>query len=246
MKAEEIRKIIRNPSNWDQDSEGKNKYVRTAREGEVTHLRAIGIRNGTLRKLVKNYYKKHKAEDFSSVIRTVDQVFKNAEFIEEHIFVCYLLEMYKKKYTSEIFAIVDQWIDLVDHWMSSDHISINAMRHYPVERHLEEIQSWAYSQDIWRKRQSLTICLKHFHESEVRNTAKKNVETLVNDKSYYVRKALTWVVSELGKIEPNWVRAFLRENFDALTKTELRECSKHLNSKEELLEVYMTQKKNKS
>ncbi len=191
-----------------------------------------------MKELAKDLYARYRQTPFSEILEVCDKLYREAEFIEEHLPIFYILERYKGKYSPDYFSVVNGWIDLVDHWISSDHIAISVMRHYPVENHLKEISSWKFSENFWRRRQSLTILLKHLRKDGVGDLLMENVDYLKRDSSYYVRKAFTWVVREFSKVNPDAVQKFLNANLNFLNKTELRECSKYLSTRDELIGQY--------
>lgn len=238
MIKDEMKQLIRNTSP-DQNAKSKTSFLRTAKEGQPTRLKAFGLSNGKVKKLAVQFYsEEYKSHPFDEVLFACDLLFREAEFVEDHMLIFYLLERFHKQFTSDLFSVVNQWIDLIDHWISSDHIDINVMRKYPIERHLKEISSWRNSENFWRRRQSITILLKHLKKDNVGEILMGNIEHLKTDKSYYVRKGFTWVMREYSKIRPEIVYRFLDTNINHLNKTELRECSKYLKQKEELIEKY--------
>ena len=237
MKVEEIRLLLVNAIP-DQEGESKTDFLRIAKVGPPTRLAAIGISNGSVKKLARQYYADNKAQPFEHVLGVADELFRDAKYVEEHMFLFYLLEMYRKSYTSDLFPIVDGWIDLVDHWISSDHIAINVMKHYPVGNHLDEIYQWVDSSNFWRRRQALTIFLKHLKSTKVAETVIALLDLLKEDRNYYVRKAFPWVMREMSKSHPELVQPFMITNIDFFTKTEVREASKYLEGNEKIIELY--------
>ena len=231
-----MREYLLDKVHRDQDPEKKTAFVRIAKEGDVTLLRAFGISNPTVKQLAKGYFRK--GYSFNTVLSNCDEMIRSARHTEEIIFALYLIEFYKST-DERLFRAADVWIDLIDHWMMSDHLSINAMRHYTVENHIDEIRVWTVSDNFWRRRQSVTIFLKHMKKTEVRKAVLANMTELLGDRNYYVRKAIPWVLRECSKFDLDGICRFLEDNIKSFSKTELREASKRIPERERLLELYL-------
>ena len=221
----------------DQNAEKKTNFIKIAKVGEITHLSGFGISNGVVKKLAKDYFRK--GLPFDQVLTDCNRMFREAKYTEEHVFVFNLIELYKNSVIEELFEYANEWIDYIDHWVSSDHLGINAMRYYPVQNHLDQIRTWSSSDNFWRRRQSMTFVLKHLNREDVRNCAIMNITDLLDDRNYYVRKAIPWVLRICSKYDPKLIYEYLVEHISQLNKTELREASKKLEEKEKLIELYL-------
>ena len=50
----------------------------------------------------------------------------------------------------------------------------------------------------------------------------------LDDREFFVRKAIGWALREYARTDPNWVRAFVRTHEDRLSPLSRREAMKHL------------------
>ena len=50
----------------------------------------------------------------------------------------------------------------------------------------------------------------------------------VEDRDFFIRKAIGWALREYAKTDPAWVRAFVAAHDDGLSPLSRREAMKHL------------------
>ena len=143
-------------------------------------------------------------------MKGIDYIYHQTPVIEGHVFIMYLLEAYKKKIQPrELFeVIVSSWIEHIDHWITADHLCINVFPYIPITQHpyLQTIQEWTGSKNMWKRRLSIVAFIKHLKKNhEARTIALNNINQLIQDRSYYVRKAIPWVLRTISKEDPKLV-----------------------------------------
>ena len=52
----------------------------------------------------------------------------------------------------------------------------------------------------------------------------------LDDRDFFLRKAIGWALREYAKTDPDWVRAFVAEHGDRLSPLSRREALKHLGA----------------
>ena len=89
------------------------------------------------------------------------------------------------------------------------------------------LRSWAYDPDRWLRR-SAVICqigLKQATDTELlADTIGANLE----DRDFFLRKAIGWALREYAKTDPEWVRTFVAAH--ELSPLSRREALKHLGA----------------
>ena len=247
-----LRNWLFDPGNSDQELEGKRRFVKTANVGPVTRLDVLGISNGKLKKKAAEVFRENKNASFQQVLELTEELFCNAQHIEEQILATYLLEKYKKlvsNHAPQMFERIDTvWIEHVDHWMGADHLAINVFRYLPVyeETYVAKIRTWVESPNFWRQRLSIIAFIKHIKtHPAIHNIIIDHINQLKTSKNYYVRKTFPWILREISKTNPDIINQYLLDNYMFFSKTELREATKNLANSSKIISLYESSKKQK-
>jgi 3-methyladenine DNA glycosylase AlkD len=100
-----------------------------------------------------------------------------------------------------------------------------------VADHREEMRPvllrWIEDPDLWIRRTALLA--QHDHRAETDTDMLLDFcRRQASDKSFWIRKAIGWVLRQHAKTDPALVRAFLAEQGDRLSGLSRREAAKHL------------------
>ena len=90
-----------------------------------------------------------------------------------------------------------------------------------------EVRAWVDDPNLWVRRTSLLIHLKHKHETNLPMLSAAILH-LAPEKEFFIRKAIGWVLRETAKTNPDWVRAFVDANSEQLSGLSVREALKNL------------------
>lgn len=86
---------------------------------------------------------------------------------------------------------------------------------------------WIEDDNLWIRRAALLAHLKHKDRTDERQLFAHCLR-LSNEKEFFIRKAIGWILREYAKTAPAAVGAFLQTHRDTLSPLSLREASKHL------------------
>ena len=115
----------------------------------------------------------------------------------------------------EWFIITNSWWDTVDHLASN--VVGTYFKKWPEGKH-EIIQKWNASKNMWLVRTSIIFQLKY--KDEVNSTLLENcILPHINDKEFFIRKAIGWALRQYSRFNPKWV-------IDFVNRTELQPLSK--------------------
>lgn len=150
----------------------------------------------------------------------------------------------------ETFTTIDSWIDSVDYWAISDHLSLNIMGNFPLEEpwYKNRLAGWLSAPGYWRRRQGLTAFIVRARKlPELLEPVLSAVEQLLGDDNYYIRKAIPWTIREAYRRHPEnhgRVFEFLNTHIGSFNKTMLREAMGNLSREmqDELLQVYAAER----
>jgi 3-methyladenine DNA glycosylase AlkD len=89
------------------------------------------------------------------------------------------------------------------------------------------MRAWAVDDDLWVRRTAVLCQLNHRAETDV-DLLRDVVEANVDDRSFWLRKAIGWALREHAKTDPDWVRAEVHRLGDRLSGLSRREALRHL------------------
>jgi len=116
------------------------------------------------------------------------------------------------------------WWDLVDGlaaWLVG---SIYLRHRKPIRSTLDR---WRTDDDLWLRRSVLLAHLKHKDETDARALF-ADVEALMHEKEFFIRKAIGWVLRDYSYAAPDAVKAFLVAHRNELSGLSFREGAKQL------------------
>ena len=239
----ELRAWLLDHGSRDQDAEGKTDFVRIAKAGPVTDMRAVGVSSGVLKKRAASFFRAHPEMDILELEEGLRELLSSDRIIELWILSCYIFERYRRRFSPDLWRqLVSNWIPRIDHWAPADHLCINVLGHFQLEaEQVAEVAAWGGSDNFWMRRLSIVVYIKQVRlRPEAADQVLRNVRARIGDDNYYVRKAIPWLLREASKYRPLEVEEFLQEHIRSVSKTELREASKRLdeNSVGALLVLY--------
>ena len=106
-----------------------------------------------------------------------------------------------------------------------------------------EWDAWARDENFWIRRTALLALLPGIRAGAPDlDRVSAYGETLVEEREFFIRKALGWVLRELAKSEPAWVAAWVRDHVTTVSGVTIREAARHLPAKDQkdLLAAYRT------
>jgi 3-methyladenine DNA glycosylase AlkD len=117
------------------------------------------------------------------------------------------------------------WWDLVDD------VAINCVGivHHDERKIMEPIiESWIDDDFMWLRRTALISPLKHKADTDYK-TLFDHCLRRADEKEFFIRKAIGWILREYAKTEPERVRTFLLEHRERWSGLTFREAAKHLD-----------------
>lgn len=85
------------------------------------------------------------------------------------------------------------------------------------------IQSWADHSSIWVRRASLLSHLKHKSRTDTVLLG-ETIDKLCQDKEFFIRKAIGWILREYGKHNADWVLQFVEKRSQQLSTLSKKEA----------------------
>jgi 3-methyladenine DNA glycosylase AlkD len=116
------------------------------------------------------------------------------------------------------------WWDLVDE-VASNRVGPILLAHHDAMAPL--IRQWAGEQDLWLRRTAIISQLTFKERTDVvllGDTIEPNLE----DRTFWIRKAIGWALRQFARTDPDWVRETVAAYGDRLSGLSRREALKHL------------------
>ena len=89
------------------------------------------------------------------------------------------------------------------------------------------MRAWAVDDDLWVRRTAVLCQVNHRADTDA-DLLRDVVESNVDDRSFWLRKAIGWALREHAKTDPDWVRAEVDRLGDRLSGLSRREALRHL------------------
>lgn len=134
------------------------------------------------------------------------------------------------------------WINHVDNWAHSDGLSKYLTRLLENKSTQKEmlslIKKWNSSGNLWERRQSL-ITLYYYARTKKEHVdfdlTQQLILPLLNDKEYYVQKAVGWALRESYNVYPKLTYTFVENNIKDISPTAFTTCLEKMTEKQKQL-----------
>jgi 3-methyladenine DNA glycosylase AlkD len=131
------------------------------------------------------------------------------------------------------------WVKHVDNWAHSDSLSKYLTRLIENDSTKDEmisiIKKWNMSKSLWERRQSL-IALYYYARTKKQHIdfelTQELVLPLLNDKEYFVQKAVGWTLRESYNVHPKQTYAFIEEHIKNISSTAFTTCLEKMTEKQ--------------
>ncbi len=137
----------------------------------------------------------------------------------------------------DVWRLITSWLPDFDAWAIADHACMAGQRRVVADpSRIDTVAGWTGSPHLWTRRAALVITLpwtKQNHpkppELAVRDRVLGWAGGYVDDKDWFIQKAVAWWLRELSKHDPDRVRAFLGAHGDRMKPFARKEAGKYLD-----------------
>lgn len=123
----------------------------------------------------------------------------------------------------EDLVVTGAWWDLVDELSNV----VGEVLLVDPEGEGLRMRDWAERDDLWLRRSAIISQLRHRERTDTDLLASV-IEVNVDDREFFVRKAIGWALRQYARTDPEWVRAFVDRHADRMSGLSRREALKHL------------------
>lgn len=121
-------------------------------------------------------------------------------------------------------VVTGAWWDLVDEIAA--HLVGDALAGHRPEL-TPVLHAWATDDDLWVRRAAVLCQIGHRADTDL-DLLRHAVEANVDDRSFWLRKAIGWALRSYARTDPDWVRAEVARLGDRMSGLSRREALKHL------------------
>ncbi|TXT61978.1 MAG: DNA alkylation repair enzyme [Promethearchaeota archaeon] len=193
----------------------------------------------------------HKVADLEKLARTIEnkyectyedavKIFNTliSSNIHEEKFISFLfINRFKRYFDEEIVRIYREALEnYCDSWAVCDSSIIKVLGPFIAKKLKKEkaydiISEWSKSDNIWIRRASLVIFIKHvmitkkFEKDFLSNL----VDALAKDSEEYVQKAIGWLLKTCSQYAQNYIFGYLMDRKDLFSRMVLRTATEKLS-----------------
>lgn len=192
----------------------------------------LGVRNPVVDEMVRRWRVDLDARQRIELARDL----WNTDIHEAMIAASKLLTQARIGDDGPVWRLVASWVPGLDAWAIADHAAGAGSRRLLADpTRLEEVETWRRHENFWVRRAALVFTLpwakQNFpkpHEREARERILGWAAGYVEDREWFIQKAIAWWLRDLSKRDPDRVRVFLDLHGEAMKAFARKEASKYL------------------
>lgn len=155
---------------------------------------------------------------------------------EARIAAAKLLTQARIRPDAAVWALIKSWVPDFDGWAIADHASMAGHRRLMADpARIDEVEPWTTSDHLWTRRAALVITLPWARlnnpkpeETAVRERVLGWAAGYVDDRAWFIQKAVGWWLRDLSKHDAARVRVFLDAHGARMKPFARKEAAKHL------------------
>lgn len=222
---------------------GDSERAKGAKAYLKSDLEFIGVRTADLRAVAREFLDRYPALSAVGLDELVRALW-STPFYEGRAVAVALLERRARYLDLETLGLVEELLRLSHTWALVDWLS-NKVAAPLVEREHSEakktLAGWSRDADFWVRRASMLALLPALRAGRGDfDLFALFAASMISEREFFIRKAIGWVLREVGKKRPWLTYEFLSDHIDEVSTLSLREGSKYLptDQREKLLRRY--------
>jgi len=199
-------------------------------------LSFLGVALPEIRRTARTYRHEHAELTRDELLFLVQELWR-PRYHELRSLAIALLELYSDKLRASDMARVEQLLRDSNGWAHVDWLSIRVAgalveRWVGAERRLSR---WARDENFWIRRAAMLSLLIPLRRGEGNFELFAGfASAMIEEREFFIRKAIGWVLRDVGKKRSRSTHAFLREHIDRVSGLTLREGVKYLPERQRL------------
>jgi 3-methyladenine DNA glycosylase AlkD len=203
--------------------------------GEKRYLKSdltfLGATLADMRRLGKSIAKGEQAGR-AELISLVEELWRRPVF-ERRMVAVLLLELNAHDLAPRDLGVIERLLRESKTWalvdgLAEDVVGEIALRH-GIRR---ELDRWARDDDFWIRRSSLLAELVPLRNGAAFDRFARRADLMLDEKEFFIRKAIGWVLRETSKQRPREVYEWLAPRTDRASGVTMREAVKYLDQRQ--------------
>ncbi|HOV03262.1 MAG TPA: DNA alkylation repair protein [Hyphomicrobiales bacterium] len=131
---------------------------------------------------------------------------------------------------ADVWAMIVRWKEVFDSWAIADAVAkagARCLRDNPAR--LDDLEAWTFHRNMWVRRAALVFTLDWAKQGHDPGRILGWLAEFVDDRDWFIQKAIGWWLRELSKHDPERVRAFLTRHGAGLISVARTEATKYLH-----------------
>lgn len=193
----------------------------------------LGLANGQINDIAKGW---RQTLDADTRVKLADGLWQT-NIYEARLAAAKLLTQARiRPDDSAAWALIASWVPSFDSWAIADHACMAGQRRLLSDpSRLDTVEKWTRADHMWTRRAALVITLpwtKQRHPKPAEIAARQRIlgwaASYVDDREWFIQKAIAWWLRELSKRDPDATRAFLAQYGTRLKPFAAKEAARKL------------------
>jgi 3-methyladenine DNA glycosylase AlkD len=214
-------------------------------EGEKQYLKSdldfLGVSLGDIRRVTREVWRERRPMSRDDLVALVEALWERPLF-ERRMAAAILLELGADTLGADDLPILERLLResrtwaLVD-WIAGDVVARMRIADPAVESTLGR---WATDDDFWIRRSALLAHLRRMRAGDDLGPFADYADAMLDEREFFIRKAIGWVLREGAKRRPEQVTAWLASRTHRASGVTMREAVKYLPKAdaERLMQAY--------
>lgn len=201
--------------------------------GEKAYLRSDLEFTGTLVSDTRAEVRRLSAElglDHDRLVSLVEALWSRPVF-ERRLAAVILLQRHPRLLSIADLPMVERLVREARTWALVDYLAVDVLGRLVIsepEPMTDAMDRWAADPDFWIRRSSLLCELRPIRDGASVERFLGRAEPMLDEREFFIRKAIGWVLREAGKRRPEEVIAWLRPRTARASGVTMREAVKYL------------------
>lgn len=203
-------------------AEHERRYLKS----ELDHL---GATVGQIRREVRALTKENRDLTHADVIRLVEELWSKPVH-ERRMAATMVLEDYPALIGSADLPLLERLVRESRTWALVDGLAADVLGELLVRRPgaARRLDRWAKDADFWVRRSALLAQIKPLKAGAPFARFGRYADAMLDEKEFFIRKAIGWVLRETGKTRPDEVFEWLAPRAGRASGVTMREAVKYL------------------
>jgi 3-methyladenine DNA glycosylase AlkD len=193
-------------------------------------LAFVGVTVWQIRSAVKEIAAEHRGIDHDQLVELVSELW-SAPVFERRMASVMFLERYRDLLGIDDLALIERLLRESRTWALVDGLAgdiVGAILAAHPAGTTPVLDRWARDPDFWIRRSSLLAELRPLRAGAALAPFLRRAELMLDEPEFFVRKAIGWVLREVGKRRPAEVTAWLAPRTHRASGVTMREAVKYL------------------